>query len=47
MARMLWIIMRSLLVCLCYLDMEFKVLIHGVNVVEDVLSDARNDALTL
>lgn len=30
-----------------YLDMELKVLIHGVDVVEDILRDARNDALEL
>lgn len=27
--------------------MEFKVLIHGVDVIENVLSDARDDTFTL
>ena len=26
-----------------YLDVEFKVFIHGKDVIEDILSDARND----
>ncbi len=39
----LWIISPDLL-CISNLDMEFQVFIHGVNVVEYILDDSRNNA---